>query len=118
MSINFTNSPFYVMLTDYEKDLSYISNTKTLANDSADESKVDNASVGIKGCLFMKEDVYNQDKFGLLITEDAVLIVKNEVTIAKDSEIVYDGITFKINTIKTRYLGPTPFYQVAQLSRV
>jgi hypothetical protein len=114
MSINFTHDPFYEMLENFAKTISRTPVTKTESNVSGDETLTEGTPANISGCFYRREDVYDPEKYGLLQNADAILLVKDTVTIVKDDKITYDSEDYRIDKVVTRRLGTIKFYKVAQ----
>ena len=116
--INIDESVFTKYMEALPKSLSKITVTKTTDNLYGDETLTDGATTTISGTFFRKEDVYVQDKPGLLQNADAILMVKTSVTLNKNDKITYEGETYRIDKVVTRRLGTTAIHKTAQLFRV
>lgn len=110
MAISFTNAPFEIMLDDYAKTISRTPITKTTSNLSGDETLTEGTPANISGAFFRKRDGYHPEKWGLLQSADAVLIVKDSVTVNKDDKLTYDGESYRADDIITRRMGTVVFY--------
>ncbi len=113
-TINLTNAPFETMLDAFAKTISRIPVTKTTDNFSGDETLTDGSAVDIQGAFYRKEDMWMIDKEGLLEGSDAILLVKDDVTINKDDKLVYDNKTYRVQDVIKRRLGTTQFYTKAR----
>ena len=105
---------YELMIDNFSKTLSYTPVTKTISNITGDETLTDGTADNISGAFFRKLDKYSQEIQGLMDNADAVLMVKNSVTIVKNDKITYDGQTYRINDVITRRLGTYVFYKYSQ----
>jgi len=112
VSVNFSNVGFESMIDVFGKTISRTPVTKTTDNVTGDEILTDGSSSNITGAFFRKEDSWVQDKVGLLRGADAVVLVKDDVTINRDDKLAYDGETYRVNDVVLRRLGNTSFYTV------
>ena len=98
MAINFTGgvTAYELMLDNFSKTLSRTPVTKTTSNITGDETLTDGTPGNILGAFFRKEDEFVQDKIGLIQNADAVLLVKNAVTINKDDKLTYDSENYRV----------------------
>lgn len=120
MAIDFTGGQiaFESMIDNFSKTLTYTPVVKTVDNITGDETLSPGTPVSIVGAFFRKEDDWTQDKAGLIQNADAILLVKKDVTIAKDSTIEYDGEKYRVDKQTTRRLDETIFYHVSQLFKI
>jgi len=115
MSINFKADVYETMIDNFAKTLTYTPYTKSTSNVTGDESLTAGTTSTITGAFFRKEDNWVQDKPGLIQEADAVLLVKDGVTINKDDIITYDSEDYRVDKVIERRLGTVTFYHAAQL---
>jgi len=118
MSINFTNAGYELMIDNFGKTISRTPVTKTTSNITGDETLTDGSAANITGAFFRREDAWSQDKEALFQGADAVLMVKDGVTIAKDDKLSYDSENYRVISVVERRLGTTTFYWMARCSKI
>jgi len=116
MSINFAGgtTAYELMIDNFAKTISRTPVTKTTDNITGDETLTEGASANITGAFFRSEDAWSQNKEALFDGADAVLLVKDGVTLNKDDKLTYDSEDYRVVSITDRRLGTTVFYQVAR----
>jgi len=114
MTINFDTTTYENLIDNFGKTISREAATKTTDNVTGDETLSYAAASNITGTFFKKSDEWMQDKQGLLEGADAVLMVKNGVTIAKDDRLTYDSEEYLVQDVITRRLGTSVFYVMAR----
>ena len=117
MSINFTNAGYELLIDNFAKTISRTPVTKTTSNISGDETLTDGTAANINGAFFRREDAWAQDKEGLFQGADAVLMVKEGVTINKDDKLTYDSESYRVKSVVDRRLGTIFFYTMARCSK-
>ena len=113
--LNIDATPFQSMMGLLSKSLTYIPVTKTVDNINGQETLTDGTSVTIQGNLFFKKAQYAQQQYGLIFNGDGILMVLPSQTLNRDDKVVFDGITYRVDQVTTRYLGGTAFYKLADV---
>lgn len=109
---------YELMIDNFAKTISRTPVTKTLHPVTGDETLSNGTPGNITGAFFRKEDEWIQDKPGLIQNADAVLLIKEGVTLNKNDKLTYDSEDYRVDKIVDRRLGTTVFYQAAQCFKI
>lgn len=118
VTINFTNAGFEHMIDGFGKTISRIPVTKTEDPLTGEEYLSDGTPVNITGSFFRREDDWAQDKEGLFQNADAIVLVKDDVTINKNDKLSYDSENFRVHEVVPRRLGTIMFYKMARCFKI
>ncbi len=118
MSINFTNAGYELMIENFGKVISRTPITKTESNISGDETLTEGTAANITGAFFRAEDAWSQDKEALFQGADAVILIKNSVTLNKNDKLTFSGEDYRVDSMVTRRLGTTIFYKVGRCFKI
>jgi len=117
-SINFTNAGYEMMIDSFGKTISRTPVTKTTSNITGDETLTDGTPANITGAFYRAEDAWSQDKEALFQGADAVILIKNAVTLNKNDKLSFDSEDYRVNSMVTRRLGTTVFYKVGRCFKI
>jgi hypothetical protein len=116
IDFNYAKKAFETMIDIFSKDITYTHCAKTTSNVTGDETLTPGVSSTIRGALFKTKDWWVQDKIGLITEAENLAIFKMSVTsIDKDDLLAYDGETWRVQNIHTRYYNGIAIYQVCDL---
>lgn len=118
MSINFTNKGYELMIDNFGKTISRTPITKTTSNISGGETLTVGTAANITGAFYRAEDSWSQDKEALFQGADAVILIKDDVTLNKDDKLTYDSENYRVHSVVERRLGTTTFYFVGRCYKI
>ena len=120
MALNFSGGKvaYETMIDNFSKTISRTPITKTTSNVSGNETLTEGSASNITGAFFRREDEWAQERPGLIQNADAVLMVKDDVTVNKNDKLTYDGEDYRVDKVVTRRLNGTVFYILAQCFKI
>ena len=89
--------------------------TERIEQRGGEKSEAYSSTTEISGYFHRYKQDWTFDKEGKIEGGDAIFLVKNDVTVAKNDKIVTGGETFKIQNIITRYVQGTARYKACNL---
>ena len=118
MSIKFASVTYETMIDNFAKSVTRTPVTKTTSNINGTETLTESTTASISGAFFRKEDSWSQDKEALFQGADAILMVKEGVTLNKDDKLNYDSEDYRVNKTIDRRLGTTYFYKMGRCFKI
>jgi hypothetical protein len=117
-----STKPFESIIDLHSKTISRTPVTVTRKNVSGGELFTEGTAADILGAFYKKEDSWVQDKQGLVQSADAVLLVKNTVTVNKNDKLSLslsgDTERYRVDEVEYRYLGTTVMYKIVRCFRI
>lgn len=117
-SIAFDANVYNKWIDAFTKTIPYFAVTKTVSNNSGDETLTYAASANISGAFFKRGQNYNLEKAGLFENADAIFCSKTGVFLNKNDKITFNSENFIVDNSIKRYFGSTHIYNTATLFRV
>lgn len=93
--------------------------TKTTDGVTGDETLTDGSADSSYECILIRmEDKWALDNPGLIQNADAIVLVDEAQTLNKDDKITEQGETYRVDSIKTDYMGEIAFLRIARCFKV
>lgn len=103
------------VISDIGVTVTRIPVTKNEDQMTGDETFVDGTSTTFTAYIVRKNQQWVFDKEGKIEGGDALLMCTTAKTINVDDKISYQGDTFRVQTVITRYAGTLPMFKTVNL---
>lgn len=122
MTVNFaaTKTTFDTFVYENsKKTVTRIPVTTTYDNISGSDRLTDGTpDATYTGIFFRKEDVLSQDMQGLMEGVDAIILIKTTQTLVRGDKITFDGETYRVDDIVSRYHNEVKFWIAGRLFKI